>query len=112
MFFRPAATGAVRAIEALAPAFTPINEAEFRKTEEQNGMTPAQIDKALETLKKRQRDARVMAASLTGLGAGMYLMALMMAGDDDQGRNRVLTDDMSRWTRNARFFIPGTDIII
>lgn len=112
MFFRPAATGAVRAIEALAPAFSSINEVEFRKTEEQNGMTPAQIDKALETLKKRQRDARVMAASLTGLGVGIYLMALMMAGDDDQGRNRVLTDDMSRWTRNARFFIPGTDIII
>ena len=112
MFFRPAATGAVRAIEALAPAFMPINEAEFRKAEEVNGRTSEQIDKALETLKKRQRDARVMAASLTGLGVGMYLMALMMAGDDDQGRNRVLTDDMSRWTRNARFFIPGTDIII
>ena len=112
MFFRPAATGAVRAIEALAPAFSSINEAEFRKAEEANGRTSEQIDKALETLKKRQRDARVMASSLTGLGVSMFLMALMMAGDDDQGRNKVLTDDMSRWTRNARFFIPGTDIII
>jgi hypothetical protein len=33
----------------------------------------------------------------------------MMAGDDDQGRNRIATDDMSRWTRYGRFFIPGIE---
>jgi hypothetical protein len=42
----------------------------------------------------------------------MYYMALMMAEDDDLGRNKVVTDDMARWTRYARFHIPGTDIII
>ena len=42
----------------------------------------------------------------------MYMMALMLAGDDEQGRNKVATDDMARWTRYARFHIPGTDIII
>jgi hypothetical protein len=110
MFFRPAATGAVRAIEALAPAFMPINEAEFREANKDMGKE--KLDQAIATMKQRQRDARVMAATLTGVGVGMYLMAMMMAGDDDQGRNRVLTDDMSRWTRYARFFIPGTDTII
>jgi hypothetical protein len=39
-------------------------------------------------------------------------MASMMSGDDDQGRNRVLSDDMTRWTRYARFPIPGSDVII
>jgi hypothetical protein len=110
MFFRPAATGAVRAIEALAPAFMPINEAQFRRDNE--GMGKEKIDRALASMKERQRNARVMAASLAGVGVGMYLMAMMMAGDDDQGRNKVLTDDMTRWTRYARFFIPGTDTII
>jgi hypothetical protein len=112
MFFRPAATGAVRAIEALAPAFSRINEAEFRANEKERGMSDKQIDEALTTLKARQQHARVMAAALTGVGVSMFLMASMMSGDDDQGRNKVLSDDMSRWTRYARFPIPGTDIIL
>lgn len=111
MFFRPAATGAVRAIEALAPAFSRINETEFRENERARGMSDKQINDALATLKARQQHARVMAAALTGIGISMFLMASMMSGDDDQGRNKVLTDDMSRWTRYARFPIPGTDII-
>jgi len=37
---------------------------------------------------------------------------LMMADDDDLGRNKTAVDDMSRWTRFARFPIPGTDIIV
>ena len=111
MFFRPAATGAVRAIEALAPAFSRINETEFRENERARGMSDKQINDALATLKARQQHARVMAAALTGIGMSMFLMASMMSGDDDQGRNKVLTDDMSRWTRYARFPIPGTDII-
>jgi len=112
MFFRPAATGAVRAIEALAPAFASIKEAEFRANEKERGMSDKQIDDALASMKERQHHARVMAAALTGVGVSMFLMASMMSGDDDQGRNKVLSDDMSRWTRYARFPIPGTDIII
>ncbi len=53
-----------------------------------------------------------MSASLIGTGVAMYYMALMMAEDDDQGRNKVATDDFARWTRYARFHIPGTDLII
>jgi hypothetical protein len=53
-----------------------------------------------------------MAGSLAGMGMAMYFMALMMSGDDEQGRNKVLNDDMSRWGKYARFPIPGTDVII
>jgi hypothetical protein len=35
-----------------------------------------------------------------------------MSDDDDEGRNRTAIDDMDRWTRFARFPIPGTDKII
>ena len=112
MFFRPAATGAVRAIEATAPAFQKFNEALFRDEAKAQGISEEKIDKAVKTIRERQRSARAMAASLVGMGVGIYMMALMMSGDDEQGRNKVATDDMARWTRYARFHIPGTDIIL
>jgi len=111
MFFRPAATGAARAIESLAPAFG-FNEEKFREEAVAEGRTPDQIDNAVKEMQKKASQARVMAMGLTGMGVGMYMMALMLAGDDEQGRNKVATDDMARWTRYARFHIPGTDIII
>jgi hypothetical protein len=112
MFFRPAATGAVRAIEATAPAFQKFNETLFREEAREQGISEEKIDKAVKTIRERQRSARVMAASLVGVGVGIYMMAMMMSGDDEQGRNRVATDDMARWTRYARFHIPGTDVIL
>ena len=69
-----------------------------------------QIDRALKIMKNRQASARKMVMGLAGMGMIMYWAAVMMAGDDDEGRNRVLTDDMARWTRYARFAIPGTDM--
>jgi len=106
MFFRPAATGAVRAIESLAPAFS-FNEEKFRKEAQAEGRTPQQIERAVAIMQKRQYAARRMMVTMTGIGVAFYMMALMMAGDDEEGRNRVATDDMARWTRYARFFIPG-----
>ena len=106
MFFRPAATGAVRAIQALSPAFS-FNEENFRKEARAEGRTPQQIERAVAIMQKRQYAARRMMVTMTGIGVSLYMMALMMAGDDEEGRNRVVTDDMARWTRYARFFIPG-----
>jgi len=106
MFFRPAATGAVRAIEALAPAFS-FNEENFRKEAIAEGRTPQQIERAVAIMQKRQYGARRMMVTMTGIGVAFYTMALMMAGDDEEGRNRVATDDMARWTRYVRIFIPG-----
>lgn len=111
MFFRPAATGAVRAIEATAPAFQKFDEELYRKEAKERGNSDAAIDKAIKDRREQARHARAMAAGLVGMGVGIYLMALMMAGDDEQGRNKVLTDDPDRWTRVARIHIPGTDFI-
>jgi Large polyvalent protein associated domain 38 len=119
MFFRPAATGAVRAIEALAPAFRLLppgiggfDEAAFREEAVAQGRTPEQIDNAVKQMMQEAKNSAYMATSLIGTGVAMYYMALMMAEEDDQGRNKVVTDDMARWTRYARFHIPGTDVII
>jgi hypothetical protein len=111
MFFRPAATGAVRAIDALRPAFG-FNEETFIREAKQEGRTDEQIQRALAEMRRARDSARVMAAGLAGVGAMLYMAALAMAGDDEEGRNRVATDDMARWTRYARFHIPGTDTII
>jgi len=101
MFFRPAATGAVRALDALAPI--------WQDTEKLIRALPKNIQdnaQAVENFRKRhaelKRNARAMVFGLLGTGATIYLMAWMMSDDDDQGRNRVATDDMSRWTRYLR----------
>jgi len=106
MFFRPSATGAVRAIEAIAPAFQSVESA--IKDLPPNA---SETDKATfrANFAERQRNARYMATVLMGLGALAYTMASMMSGDDDLGRNKVATDDPSQWNRFARFFIPGSN---
>lgn len=108
MFIRPSATGAVRALEAAAPAFQTLEMAKAR--------LPNNIKndpKALATWEKNyafeQKSARYMIASLMGLGYLMFNMAKMMAPDDDLGRNKVLTDNMDQWNRTARFHFPFTD---
>ena len=105
MFFRPAATGAVRAIESVAPA--------FRRLESVLEGLPPEIKKdsaALETFKKnyaeKQQHARIMVTGLIALGMLSYYMAAMMSDDDELGRNAVLNDNMQQWTRYARFHIP------
>ena len=108
MFFRPAATGAVRAIDALRPAFG-FDEESFVMEETANGRTPEQIKKAVAKMRVERDNARRMSAMLLGSGMLMYWMAYMMAGDDEEQRNRIATDDMARWTRYARFFIPGME---
>ena len=106
MFFRPAATGAVRAIDALKPAFG-FDEEKFIREAKQEGRTDEQIKQALDEMRRARDSARIMAAGLAGVGAMMYMAALAMAGDDEEGRNKIATDDMARWTRYARFYIPG-----
>jgi hypothetical protein len=45
---------------------------------------------------------RHMAAVLMGMGAFAYAMAAAFSADDEEGRNSVLNDDLSRWSRNLR----------
>ena len=106
MFFRPAATGAVRAIEALEPSLRSVESAmaDLPPTVRND---PAAVKKFKEEYKKQQKSAQAMTLGLLGMGAAIYGMAYMLADDDDQGRNKVATDDATRWSRYARFFIPG-----
>lgn len=110
MFFRPSATGAVRAAEALAPLFRSVDSAWDALPDAAKELPNAR--KAFEeSFYKQKRAAAAMIMSLAGMGSAVYLMALAMAGDDDEGRNEVSTDDMARWARYARFHIPGTDVV-
>lgn len=108
MFFRPAATGAVRAIDAIEPMFRSMESAiaELPQAVRDDAAALAEFKK---NYKKKAESARAMSLTLMGMGAAMYMMAYMMADDDDYGRNKVATDDMDRWQRYARFYIPGTE---
>ena len=106
MFFRPAATGAVRAIEAIAPMWPGSYDraiANLPPTVTGNAEALAEFKK---NYAERQAHARVMTGGLIGLGSMAYLMAMMMSDDDELGRNAVLNDNMQQWTRFARFHIP------
>jgi hypothetical protein len=110
MFFRPSATGALRAIESIAPAFRTADRAwESLKAELPDNLRQdtAIRDKFLTNYNQNRKNAQIMTASLMGLGALTYTMAFMFADDDDDlGRNPVGTDNMQQWTRYARFHVP------
>ena len=106
MFFRPAATGAVRAIEALAPAWPGSMERAVFNLPKSIKDNEAAVKAFKEDYKEQQRNARVMTSALMGLGMMTYAMAYMTADDDDLGRNSVATDNMDQWTRYLRFHIP------
>jgi hypothetical protein len=105
MFFRPAATGAVRAIEAVAPAFRDIKSVE-KSLPTSIQTDPAALAKWRKNYGERQKNARVATTGLLMSGVMVYMMALMMSDDDDLGRNTVAYDNMQQWTRYARFHIP------
>ena len=108
MFFRPAATGAVRAIDAIEPMFRGVENA-ANELPQAIRDDPKALAEFKKNYKKRAASARAMTFTLMGMGAAMYMMAYMMADDDEYGRNKVATDDMNRWQRYARFYIPGTE---
>jgi hypothetical protein len=110
MFFRPSATGAVRAIEALAPLFRDVEKA-LASLPEAVRNDPAAVAKFRQNMEQQRRAAMAMSMSLAGIGSLVYLMSVAMAEDDEDGRNKTATDDLARWTRFARFHVPGTDIV-
>jgi hypothetical protein len=107
MFFRPAATGAVRAIEAVVPAFPGSLAravAALPKSIRDDTQALARFEKAYA---QKQQSARIMVTSLMGLGMMMYYMSAMMSPEDELGRNSVHSDNMKQWSRYARFHIPN-----
>ena len=106
MFFRPSATGAVRAIEAVAPAFQSLDKV-VAALPDRIKNDPAALAEFKANYAGRQKAARYMTTALMGAGALAYTMAIMMADEDDLGRNKTMNDDMSQWTKYARFYFPG-----
>lgn len=119
MFFNASATGAVRVIEPLAPALSSVvggyQAAADRAwaelpTELRNKGNREAFNKKFIEQAVRGKNA---SAALFGFGIAMYYLAYAGAGEDDFGRNRVAIDDMTRWQRDARFFIgDGVNDII
>jgi hypothetical protein len=105
MFFRPAATGAVRAIEAVLPAVTPMSVAVDRLPPVVKN-DPVALAKFKQEYSKKKLYASIMSMALFGMGMAAYGMASMSSDDDDLGRNAVATDNMQQWTRFARFHLP------
>ena len=108
MFFRPAATGAVRAIESLAPMLRDPEEAlkELPEYIQKDKVARAEF---LKKYNEQKKAATAMTLGLLGMGSAIYLMSMAMSDDDDLGRNRTATDDINRWSRYARFHIPGIE---
>jgi hypothetical protein len=106
MFFRPSATGAVRAIEAALPAFQNVDKVIKGLPADFNDADKAKYKK---NFLEKQKASRYMLTAMMSMGAFAYTMAVMMADDDDLGRNKAMNDDMSQWTRFARFHTPFSD---
>jgi hypothetical protein len=147
MFIRPAATGAVDAIDALRPGFflkpssvagkaytrlepeikelfeTKTLAEEIKRIQGNKRPDKKKIAALEQEIIQRQKDfdafearqlnraknARNTAMFTIATGAALYGMAAAVSGEDDEGRNRVTTDDMSRWTRYLRLPVIGDD---
>jgi len=107
MFIRPSAISAARAIETVGPALT-TDSSMISRMPKAVIENQAARDAYMEKFKTLRTNSRIMAGTLTAMGSAVFYMLSMMAPDDDWGRNAVKTDDMSRWTRNARFHVPDS----
>jgi len=106
MFIRPSATGAVRAIEAVLPAFT--TEAQERADmPPQIAKDEAAAERYMESFRQDRKNAQRMVTALIGGGMFLWTMSMMMSPDDEWERNSTKSDNMQQWTRFARFHIPN-----
>jgi hypothetical protein len=115
MFWRPAATGAYRAIESVAPMFQDADytmKLQLPKSvwdPESKRYDPQAVKKFKERHAEQKKNATIMVGLLGAMGVAVYSMAAALSDDDEMGRNKALVDDPSQWTRYARFHIPGFD---
>ena len=106
MFIRPSATGAVRAIEAVLPAFT-TEKQERADMPPQIAKDEAAAEKYMENFRQERKNAQRMITALIGGGVFLWTMSMLMSPDDDWERNSTKSDNMQQWTRFARFHIPN-----
>lgn len=101
MFFRPSMTGAVRAIEAVSPAFRNVDKVVEELPAHIYGNEQAR-EKFREEYTTRKRNATIMTMGLIGLGMATYTLSRLSSPEDDDGRNEVDTDNIDLWTRFLR----------
>jgi len=106
MFIRPSATGAVRAIETVAPAFTSEKQARDNMPANIAG-DKAAAEKYMAEFKELRTNAQLMTGTLLGIGYTLWWMSSLMAPDDEWDRNSTQYDNMQQWTKYARFHIPN-----
>jgi len=106
MFIRPSATGAVRAVEAVLPAFT-REKYEEADLPPQIANDPAAKAEYIKNFRRDRRNAQIMVGALMGAGYALYWLSSLGAPDDEWRRNNTKTDNMEQWTRFARFHIPN-----
>jgi hypothetical protein len=106
MFIRTSATGAVRAVEAVMPAFTTEKWEREDLPPQIAGDEPA-TEEYMKNFREERRNAQIMVGALIGGGAFFWTMSMLMAPDDDWRRNSTKTDNMQQWTRFIRFHIPN-----
>jgi hypothetical protein len=110
MFFRPSSTGAVRALESIAPLFRSL-ESVRNNLPDYIKKDPVALTEFETKFKKQKKAAAGLMAALGGMGATVFMMSVAMSGSDDEDRNYTLNDDLSRWTRFARFDIGGGKVV-
>ena len=106
MFFRPAASSSVAAIDALRPAFQNVKSV-LAKYPESVLKDPVKKKAIIDNHMQLQQNSRRLGVALIGAGAALYSMAYFASDKDEQGRNRVASDDKARWTRYMRLPILG-----
>lgn len=108
MFFGASAVGARQALKALSPAWRKY-EAVANTLPEVDQKDPVKMAKFKKRFMYQKHMSRLVAAAMIGMGYGIWHLMHMMAGDDDdldqEGRNKIATDDSRRWTRNARIYL-------
>jgi hypothetical protein len=94
MFIRPSATGAVRGIETVAPAFTAEKYAKANMPAN-IAADPAAAEKYMKEFKKLRINAQLMTGTLIGMGYGLWWMSSLMAPDDEWERNSTQNDNIN-----------------
>jgi hypothetical protein len=104
MFFRASAVGASRAIEGLEPAFRSWESVESQLDDVIRN-DPVALENSKKEFMRKKQAGRIAMAALMGLGMITYGMSVGFSGDDEEDENKMLGDDLARWTKFARFDI-------
>jgi hypothetical protein len=109
MFFGAGAVGARQAFKALSPAWRKY-EAVANTLPETIQKDPVKMAKFKKRFMSQKLMSRTVAAAMIGVGYSIWHLMHLMAGLDDEdkdqeGRNKIATDDSRRWTRNARIYL-------